>query len=198
MEEEIKGKKNIVPKIAVKGLVNGFVAYGILITFIFLTVVVLITWLIDNHKITVNQATIKYTLPLIAAIIIFFLVRATCRLSTFDLLKDCKIPQSEINKVWTKMNFFYICVVAFSVITIIVYLLTRFNNERVQVNRDLAVYHQTNSVYASDKEEKLIEEYETNRVTTLLQTITVEMGLLLGIFSLIPKQKKLIERYNED
>jgi len=198
MKEKIKVKKNIVPKIAVRGLMNGFVAYGILITFIFLTAVVLITWLIDNHKITVNQATIKYTLPVIAAIIIFFLVRATCRLSTFDLFKDCKIQKEEVNGVWTKMNFFYICIVAFSVATIIVYLLTRFNNERVQVNRDLAVYHQTNSTYARDKEEELIEEYESNRVTTLLQTITVEMGLLLGIFSLIPKQKKLIERYNEE
>ena len=189
-------KKSILPRTAVKALINGFVAYGILLIFIFLTITVFTTWIVDNNKNVVNYDVLKYTLPLLAAFLIFFLVRANCRLSTFDLFKNCKIEKEEIDKVCTKMNFFYICLIAFSVITIIIYLTTRFSNERVQISRDLMIYNQTNSIYAEEKEQELIEEYQTNKANTLVQTLIIEMGLLLGIFSLIPNQRRLIERYN--
>ncbi len=195
-ENKNEEKKIIVPRTAVKGLINGFVAYGILLIFIFLSIVIVTTWLVDNHKSQIDYNVLKYSLPTLAAFLIFFLVRVNCRLSTFDLFKNCRIQKEEVDKVCGKMNFFYICLVAFSVITIIVYLLTRFGNERSNINRDLAVYRETNSVYAEEKEEELIKEYEENRSDTLIQTLIVEMGLLLGIFSLIPHQKKLIERYN--
>ena len=189
-------KKSILPRTAVKALINGFVAYGILLIFIFLTITIFTTWIVDNNKSVINYDVLKYTLPLLAAFLIFFLVRANCRLSTYDLFKNCKIDKEEVDKVCSKMNFFYICLVAFSVITIIVYLITRFSNERVQISRDLMIYNQTNSIYAEEKEQELIEEYETNKANTLVQTLIIEMGLLLGIFSLIPNQKRLIERYN--
>lgn len=193
--EKIK-KKSILPRTAVKGLITGFVSYGILLIFIFLTITIFTTWVVDNHIETVNYDVLKYSLPLLASFLIFFLVRATCRLSTYDLFKNCKIEKEEVDKVCTKMNLFYICLVAFSVITIILYLITRFSNEKIQVNRDAMTYTQTNSVYAEEKEQQLLEEYEINRTNTLVQTMIVEMGLLLGIFSLIPNQRRLIEIYN--
>ncbi|MBR1539714.1 MAG: hypothetical protein IJ629_00760 [Clostridia bacterium] len=198
MEEKKKvvEKKSIVPRTAVKALINGFVAYGILLIFIFLTIAIFTTWLVDNNRNVVNYDVLKYTLPLMAAILIFFLVRGTCRLSTYDLFKNCKIEKKEVDNVCTKMNFFYICLVAFSVATIIIYMITRFSNERIQITRDLMFYNQSNSIYAEEKEEELIEEYEMNKANTLVQTLIVEMGLLLGIFSLIPNQRRLIERYN--
>ena len=195
-EETVDEKKSIVPRTAVKGLINGFVAYGILLVFIFLTVVVLVTWGIDNHKSTINDDVITYTLPIMAAIIIFFLVRLSCRLSTYDLFKNCKIEKKEVEGVCTKMNCFYICLVGFSVIAIIIYMMARFNNERIQITRDLISYNEVSSEYAQEKEQELIEEYEKNKVNTLMQTTIGEFGLLLGIFSLIPNQKALIEKYN--
>lgn len=189
-------KKSIVPRTAVKALINGFVAYGILLIFIFLTIAIFTTWLVDNNRAVVNYDVLKYTLPLMAAFLIFFLVRLTCHLSTFDLFKNCKIEKEEVDSVCTKMNFFYICLVAFSVATIVIYMITRFSNERIQIARDVMVYNQANSVYADEKEQELIEEYEVNRANTIVQTLIVEMGLLLGIFSLIPDQRRLIERYN--
>lgn len=189
-------KKSVLPRTAVRGLITGFVSYGIILMVIFLAAVVLITYFIDNHKDIMNYDILKYTLPLLAVVTIFFLVRFTCKLSTFDSFKYCKIEKEEINEVCTKMNFFYICLIAFSVVVIIVYLITRFSNERVQINRDLMIYRQYNSIYAEEKEREIIDEYESNRVNTLFQTVVAEIGLLLGIFSLIPVQKKLIERYN--
>ena len=197
-KQEIKmpKKKSIIPRTAVKGLINGFVAYGILLLFIFLSIAVVITWFIENHKDMIDYNVLKYTIPLLGAFLIFFIVRATCRLSTFDLFKTCKIKKGEVENVCGKMNFFYICVVAFSVITIIFYLITRFSNEKILIVRDLSNYSQSNSYYAREKEEELIENFEANRADTLVQTLIVEMGLLLGIFSLIPNQRRLIERYN--
>ncbi len=196
VEVEKENKKSIIPRTAVKGLINGFVAYGILLIFIFLSITVVVTWFVENHKDSVDYSVLKYSLPLLAAFLIFFIIRATCRLSTFDLFKNCKIKEEEIENVCTKMNLFYICVVAFSVFTIIIYLITRFSNAKILTDRDLSNYSQSNSYYARQKEEEIIEEFEENRADILVQTLIIETGLLLGIFSLIPNQRRLIERYN--
>ena len=146
---------------------------------------------------TIDYNVLKYSLPLIGALLIFFLVRATCRLSTFDLFKKCKIEKDDVNKVCSKMNFFYICVVAFSVVTVLLYLMVKVGNEKVQITRDMMSYYSPSiSAYAEKKEQELITKYEEERTDYLIQTIIIEMGLLSGIFSLIPNQKKLIEKYN--
>ena len=189
-------KKNIIPRTAVKGLINGFISYGILLVFIFLSITVVVTWFVNNHIASINYNVVKYTLPIMGAFLIFFLVRATCRLSTFDLFKKCKIEKDDVNKVCSKMNFFYICIVAFSVIAILIYLMARVGNEKVQITRDLMNYSSSVSAYAEKKEQELIVKYEEERADALTQTLIIETGLLLGIFSLIPNQKKLIERYN--
>ena len=195
-ENKNLNKKNIIPKTAVKGLINGFISYGILLIFIFLSIVVVVTWFVNNHMKTIDYNVLKYSLPLIGALLIF-LVRATCRLSTFDLFKKCKIEKDDVNKVCSKMNFFYICVVAFSVVTVLLYLMVKVGNEKVQIARDMMSYYSPSiSAYAEKKEQELITKYEEERNDYLIQTIIIEMGLLSGIFSLIPNQKKLIEKYN--
>ena len=196
LEKNKKEKKSIISRTAVKGLINGFISYGILLIFIFLSITVVINWLINNHMESINYNVVKYTLPLMGAFFIYFLVRATCRLSTFDLFKKCKIEKEDIENVCNKMNFFYICIVAFSVITILVYLLARVGNEKVQITRDLMNYSSSVSDYAEKKEQELIKKYEEERADVLIQTIIIEAGLLLGIFSLIPNQRRLIEKYN--
>lgn len=196
-ENKNLNKKNIIPRTAVKGLINGFISYGILLIFIFLSIVVVVTWFVNNHMKTIDYNVLKYSLPLIGALLIFFLVRATCRLSTFDLFKKCQIEKDDVNKVCSKMNFFYICVVAFSVVTVLLYLMVKVGNEKVQIARDMMSYYSPSiSAYAEKKEQELITKYEEERTDYLIQTIIIEMGLLSGIFSLIPNQKKLIEKYN--
>ena len=58
------------------------------------------------------------------------------------------------------------------------------------------IYKNSNSIYADEKEEELIREFEINKSNTIIQTVIIEMGLLLGVFSLTTTQKKFIERYN--
>jgi hypothetical protein len=190
-------KKEISSKTAVKGLINGFVAYGILILFIFLSLIILVSWGVNNNKENIDYNVLKYTLPVFAAFLIFFLIRGVCKLSTFDLFKKCKIKEDDIEKVSTKMNFFYIICIAFFVFLIIVCLLVRFNNEKITVQSYSDMYYELyDEDFAEYKTTELIEEYETTKSDVIIQTMLLECGLLLGIFSLIPTQKKLIEEYN--
>jgi hypothetical protein len=198
MEENKESKKTISVKTAVKGLVNGFVAYGILILFIFLALTILITWSVNSVKDAINYNVLKYSLPLLAAFIIFFLIRAICRLSTFDLFKKCKIENKDVELVSSKMNLFFIICIFFFVILIIFSLFTRFNNQLKIIQKESDSYYSSfNQDYAKYLSDKDYSEYEEQKNTTIIQTVIVECGLLFGLFSLIPTQKKFIENYNE-
>lgn len=195
---ENKEKKVIAPKDAIRGLINGFISYGILLMFIFLAIVVLIVWLVNNNRLNVNYDTLKYSLPLIGAFLIFFLIRGICKLSSFDVFKKSRIEEKDIDIVHGRMNLFYICLVGFSVLIIVVYLLTRFYN----MSSEITSYKQ--SLYLSNYNEEYVDylidqkitEYSEQKSDIIISTTIIEMGLFLGIFSLIPAQKKLIEKYN--
>lgn len=195
-KESKSKKKMIVPKTATKGLINGFIAYGIMLMFIFLSLVVVVVWFVDNHKESINYDVLKYTLPALGAFIIFFLIRATCRLSTFDLFKNCRVKKDEVDGVCRRMKFFYAIVIIFSIFAVSVYMIVDFSNARVDVMRDLINYSQSNSYYAREKETEIIKNFEETRTDNIIQTMIIEAGIMLGIFSIMPSQKKLIERYN--
>ena len=194
-EKDLQEKKVISSKTAIKGLINGFVAYGILVIFIFLSIIISVAWVINNNKNTINYNVLKYSLPAIASILIFFLIRCICKLSTFDLFKKCKIEDNQIETVSTKMNLFFICVIIFSVCIIIFYLLTRFNNTLItlEINNYYSIYSED---FAEFKSNEILQNFDTEKSDVLIQTLIIEIGLLLGLFSLIPEQKKLIKKYN--
>lgn len=196
-KKNTEAKTSISTKTAVKGLINGFVAYSVLIIFLFLALVVIITWAINNNKGFFNYNVLKFTLPTIGAIIIFFLARFICRMSTYDLFKKCKIEKDKIENVSTRMNLFYICCVVFSACVIIVYLLTTFNNLKTSTQDEIDSYYTIyDSSFAEFKENELIQNFESEKSDILIQTLIIEAGLVLGLFSLIPAQRKLIEKYN--
>jgi len=195
MEE--KNKKNITSRTAIKGLINGFVAYSILIFFIIFILNIIISWQFENNINLKNNQILIYTIPTIGSIIIFFLIRGICKLSTFDLFKNCQIKDENINSVSSKMNLFFIGCIIFSVLIIIISLISRFNNEKINIQHFSNIYYSNfNENFAEQLTNELIDEFKENQAKTLIQTIIVETGLLLGIFSLIPTQKKLIKKYN--
>ncbi|MCI8310352.1 MAG: hypothetical protein HFJ45_09425 [Clostridia bacterium] len=196
-QEKKDERKNISTSTAVRALINGFVSYSVLIVFIFLTLLIVVSWIINNNKNVIDYDVLKYSLPAIAAFIIFFLVKGICNLSTYDLFKNCKIENDQIEKVSIKMNFFYICCVIFSVCVIIIYLLTRFNNEKTIIQNYSEIYYTNNEpAYAEFKINEMIDTFETEKTNVLIQAIIMECGLIFGIFSLIPTQKNLIKKYN--
>lgn len=190
-------KKNISSKTAVKGLINGFIAYGILILFLFFILIVLVSWAINSCKEYIDYELLKYTLPALGAFLLFFLIRAICRLSTYDLFKKCQIDKDKIEEVSTKMNLFYIGFVILSIIAIVVSLIARFKNEKTDIKIVSDSYY---SEYSEDFADyltlELLSDFQVKRTNTIIAYTIIEIGLLLGIFSLIPNQKNLIEKYN--
>lgn len=190
-------KKCIDVKTAVKALINGFIAYGVLITFIFLAVIVFVSWQINQYKEYIDYDTLKYSLPIIAAILAFFLVRLVCRLSTYDLFKKCRIEKEDVDKVATRMNLFFIGCVVFSVILILIILTVRFNNQKINIQQTVDVYYsQYSKSFADYLTLEMISDFQMDRAITLIQVIIVEFGLLFGIFSLTGTQRFFIQRYN--
>lgn len=192
-----KSKKDISEKTAVKALINGFICYGFILIFIFTSLIIVIAWAINNNKNALNYDVLKYSLPILGAFIIFFLVRAVCKLSTFDLFKKCKIDKDKIDFVSSKMTAFFIAVIIFSILSIVLFLLMRFHNEKIDIEKFDYIYHST---YTNELADALIKEMTTesqeNKTIVLIQTAIVEFGLILGTISLIPIQKKLIKEYN--
>ncbi len=190
-------KKDISAKTATKALINGFVAYGVLVVFLFIILIILISYSINNHMDTINFDVLKYSLPGFGAFVVFFLIHAICRLSTFDLFKDCKIEKDKVETVSNRMNLFFIFLIGVSVVTIIFFLSIKFNNEKLNIEELKSMYYsQYNEDFAQYLTLDLLQKYQINKTNTLIQTIILECGLLLGIFSLIPAQKRLIEKYN--
>ena len=191
-------KKNISTKTATKALINGFVAYGVLVTFLFLVLLVLITYSINRNIKDINYDVLKYTLPSLGAFLIFFLVNGICRLSTFDLLKTCKIDKEKVDEVSGKMNLFFIGLIILSVLSIILFLSVKFNNEKYNTRKLIDSYNEQYSEnFANYLTLEELKDFQVNRTNTIIQTVILETGLLLGIFSLIPGQKRLIEKYND-
>lgn len=190
-------KKHIDKKVAVKGLINGFIAYGILLMFLFVSLIVFVSWLLNNHKDSINYDILKYTLPILAAFLAFFLIRLVCRLSTFDLFKKCKIYKKDVNKVSSAMNFFFIGCVIISVILILVILNVKFNNQKIDIQQSSTRYYtEFSEPFAEYLTLEMIYNFREERAITLIQVIIMETGLLFGLFSLVSTQKKYIEKYN--
>ena len=200
MKEENKEstKKQLISAgTATKGLINGFISYGFLIGFITLVVFLVVTNIVNNIETSKNLNALNYTLPCIAAIIIFFLVRFVCNLSTFDLFKKCKIDKADVNKVSSKMNLFYILFIMFSLMVIIVNLTVRFKNQKNEIEQTKNEYYKIYSEsFANDLTVEMIEEFSIDRLNSIIHVVIIESGLFLGTFSLVTTQKKLIEKYN--
>ncbi len=190
-------KKLIDTKTAVKALINGFIAYGVLIIFLFLAIVVFVSWQINQYKDYVDYDTLKYSLPILAAFLSFFLVRLICRLSTYDLFKKCRVNKEDVDKISMRMNLFFIGCVVFSVVLILIILTVRFNNQKININQSREIYYtQYSESFAEYLTLEMISDFQMDRATTLIQTIIVEFGLLFGLFALTGTQKTFINRYN--
>ena len=190
-------KKHIENRVAVKGLINGFIAYGVLLAFLFISLVVFVSWLLNKYQDSINYDVLKYTLPVFAAFLAFFLIRLVCRLSTYDLFKKCKVDKKDERKISSKMNFFFIGCVIISVVLILFILNVRFNNQKMDIEQASQEYYDDfPPSFAEYLTIEMISDFRVDRAVTLIQVIIIEIGLLFGLFSLISTQKKFIGRYN--
>lgn len=191
-------EKQIISKgTAVKGLINGFLSYSLVLGFIFLIISLIILNLFTNYTNGKLNSTLRYTLPLISAIIIFFIIRWVCDLSTFDLFKKCKIKEDDISKVSSYMNLFYILFIIFSLIIVIFTLTSKFDKQKASIELASEEFYSIHSEsFADSLVADMIEDFAIGKINSLIYAIILESGIFLGTLSLVKTQKELIKKYN--
>ena len=140
---------------------------------------------------------LNYTIPAISAIVIFFLIRSICYLSSYDLFKKNKIHKKDVSIVCSNTNLFYILLVILSISLLTVNLTVRFRNERASLEQQKTQYYE---IYEENMADDLlvdaIEKYTAEKHVTIVKTLIFELGVVLGLFSLFTHQKNLIEKMN--
>ena len=91
-------KKEISTRTTVKAIITGFVSYGIIVTFICLLIIALGNQFLSNYS-GISGQVLHITVPLIAIIFLYFIIRGICNLSTYDVFKKCKKNTDNYKKI---------------------------------------------------------------------------------------------------
>lgn len=190
-------KKEITVKTSVKAILTGFVAYGIILFFIFSCGYLLVDTIINSLNIT-NKLALSVTLAVIGAIILFFTIHGLCRLSTYDVFKKCKTNPENISKISQKLNLFFLLCVIISLLLSISLLFLKLDSLYKSIQLSELQYKQVfSSNFTKQLTNDMLMEYNQEKINLLLSTIILELGFVTSVFSLIPYQKKTLELYND-
>ena len=188
--------KEISAKTTVKAIITGFVSYGIITIFICLLVFAIGNYLLS--QVTSSAANGLYvTLPLLAAIMLYFIIHLICRISTYDVLKKCKVNPDNYKTIVKSLNiFFIICIV----LSIILFLSLLYLNLEYQLKSIELASVQYREVFSENHIKILQSEmnsiYEVSKANLTKSTVILVIGLSISFLSLIPYQRKMIVQYN--
>lgn len=195
--KETEEKKVIPAKTVVKGLITGFVSYGIIIGFLLLVVALIFSTTISNIP-DANQKVLSISLPLLFAFILYFVIHSICKISTIDLFKKCKTNSENLPEISQKMNlFFLVCIILFVILSNCL-LVLKLSNERKSIDVASETYNQVFSDnFTKTLTNEMLADYNETKNQTLVSAIIIELSLVVSFFSLIPYQKKMILEYND-
>lgn len=188
--------KEISAKTTVKAIITGFVSYGIITIFICLLIFAIGNYLLS--QVTSSAASGLYiTLPLLAAIMLYFIIHLICRISTYDVLKKCKVNPDSYKSIIKSLNiFFVICII----LSIILFLSLLYLNLQYQLKSIELASVQYREVFSENHIKILQSEmnsiYEVSKSNLTKSTVILVIGLSISFLSLIPYQRKMIVQYN--
>lgn len=188
--------KEITAGTSVKAVITGYIAYGILVGFILFFVALVTNWCVGQIP-NANHRVLSITLPVLGIFFLYFIMHGICKLSVYDVFKKCKTNPDGIEKIHTRLNLFILICVAVSVVLVVFNLTMSFNSQKKSIVVSSYQYSQIHSQeFASELTNEMIENYEVQKANTIIATIIFEAGIVLTFFSLIPYQRKMIEKYN--
>lgn len=194
-EEKILEKKEISFKSATRGIITGFISYGILIGFIFFVFIYNIR---AYFNIVINNIPTAICISLIYSAVLFYILHFLCRLSTYDVFKKYKIkPENNVN-IFEKMKIFFIFLFFLVSAFIFFNLLTTLYDTQIEIYKTYAMQSQVFSQnFNTTLTSKMINEYNDMRLLLIIKVIILEIGLIIDFLSIIPFQKKMINKYNK-
>ena len=197
-------KKEISEKYAILTIIRLFVSYGILISFLFSAIAIILIQLTNNVTFS-NELIFRTSISLILSIFIYVFLHLICKLSNLDLLRKYKLKKEKEPYLCKKMNLFYLLCALFFVLLTITILYFDFSNELSQI--DLACKQHFEGISLTDEnlahafvnnyKESALKEFHYNQKMTLVVSIILELGMVYSFISLIPYQKKMLDIYNK-
>lgn len=190
-------KKEITIGTTVKAIITGYIAYGILLGFVVFIIGIAINWCLSLFP-NVNYKVLSVTIPLLGVILLYFVLHGVCKLSIYDVFKKCKTNPSNLPRIISRMNLFVLLCVVFYVISSISILIINFNNQEQSIDLATQQYRSIHSPeFVSTLKHEMMIEFNETKVNMIVSTIIMELGIVVSWFSIIPLQKKLIEKHNE-
>ena len=190
-------KKEITSKTTVKAIITGYVSYGILIGFIVYMLGLCVTFFVKQFTV-IHIRLLSAIIAVIGAFLIYFTMHGVCKLSIYDAFKKCKTNPNNIEKIHTRLNLFILLCVVVSIVWIITMMILNFNADRKEIEISSYKYKEVYSEqFATSLTNKMIGEFQNERINTIISTVILELGMTISYFSVIPYQKKMIERYNK-
>ena len=118
--------------------------------------------------------------------------------SVYDVFSKCKTNPDGVEKICTRLNLFVLICIVLSVVFFITTTGMTFSNQRRDIEISSMQYNQIYSrEFANQLTNDMLENYEMQKQNTIMSIIILELGVVVSFISLIPYQKKLIEKYNK-
>lgn len=190
-------KNEINTKTTIKAIITGFVSYGFIAMFICLLIISFVNQFLNLF--TGRHAQGLYiTVPLMAVILLYFLIHAICRASIYDVFKKCKTNPENYKTINKYLNLFFI----FCIILTIVLFLTMLNSN---LKYQLYEINLAKTRLSVGLPEKIVEDmlspkviaFNTAKTNLITSTVILVIGVSISFLSLINYQKKMITKYNE-
>ena len=190
-------RKEINARTTIKAIITGFVSYGIITIFICLLIFALGNYFLNQFTSKSSQG-LYVTLPLIASIFLYFVIHLICRISTYDVLKKCKVNPTNYKTIINSLNtFFVICII----LSIILFLSLLYLNLQYQLKSIELASIQYREVFSENHIKILQSEmnsiYNISKTNLTRSTVILVIGLCISFLSLIPYQRKMILEYNK-
>lgn len=190
-------KKEISARTTVKAIITGFVSYGIIINFLCLLIIAIGNYFLKNVPGSTARG-LYITLPLMAVIIIYFIIHIICRLSTYDVFKKCKTNPDNYKNIIKYLNIFFIVCIFLSIILFLGLLNLNLQYQAKSIDYAVLKYNEIFSVeHTNQIKEEMLSTFNSSKENLTTSTIILELGFAISFLSLIPYQRKMILKYND-
>ncbi len=190
-------KNDIDTKTTVSQIIKGFVSYTILVGFICFVILLIMNNLLSNFSGTSTRG-LYITLPLIAIILLYFIVHGICKLSTYDVFKNSKTNPDNYKKIVKYLNIFFIICIILSICVFLELLYLNLAYQTKTIEYSILKYKVVFSdEHVSNLANDMINSYNFSKTNLVISTVILVIGLSVSILSLIPYQRKMILKYNK-
>lgn len=189
-------KNDIDAKTTIDLLVTRIVSYAIITGFICFVILSVMNNILDNFVGPTSRG-LYITLPLMAVIILYFIIHGICNLSTYDVFKKFKTNPSNYKKIVKYLNIFFIICIVLSIALFLELLNLNLTFQAKTIKLTLVQYKQVfSNEHISQLAQEMTNSFNFSKTNLVISTTILVLGLTISILSLIPYQRKMIVKYN--